>query len=185
MNFGSYHEAIYSLWLFHSKSWISIAESVDLRSFSGNWSAEAPLVVGLLTLNSLKSLVKLPSSTFTRLGIYYQWTRIKNEVSYVYNFFICFYVPQVAQTTWLRRHPAWLFYCVFMKLGGSNFTCDCFTLHYKFWLITRGWGNFQHDCLSCVFMKLSGSNVTCSCFTLHHIFWLIPRGHILLVGASL
>ena len=76
-------------------------------------------------------------------------------------------------------------YCVFMKLGGSNFTCDCFTLHHKFWLITRGWGNFQHDCFSCVFMKLSGSNVTCSCFTLHHIFWLIPRGHILLVGASL
>ena len=109
INFDSYNKAIYWLWLFHSESWISIAESVDLRSFSGNWSAEAPLVVGLLTLNSLKSLVKLPSSTFTRLGIYYQWTRIKNEVSYVYNFFICFYVPQVAQTTWLRRHPAWSF----------------------------------------------------------------------------
>ena len=77
------------------------------------------------------------------------------------------------------------FDCVFMKPGGSNFTCSCFTLHHKFWIITRGWENFQYNCVYCAFMKLGGSNFTCSCFTLYHKFWLIPRGDILPVAFPL
>ena len=89
----------------------------------------------------MEILGKTTSVNFHEIWYLFQWTRIENETSRFCRFFICFCVPTVAHTTRQRKLQHNCFYCGFMKLGGSNFSCSCFTLNHEFRLCVHetGW----------------------------------------------